>query len=86
MKSIVENTLNTGRKIATVAILTYGAIKILEDTDSKNKRIKEVQKTKRKKSKYKNKRKFKVKKAKYKNKRKEKKSKYKMKIAKFNSR
>lgn len=72
MKSIVENTLNTGRKIATVAILTYGAIKILEDTDSKNKRIKEVQKTKRKKSKYKNKRKFKVKKAKYKNKRKEK--------------
>ena len=84
MKSIIEKTLDTGKKIALTAIITYGAIRVLEDEEEKTTRIKEVQKTKRKKSisgicyktcgafspdgKYKNKRKFKVKKLKYKNK------------------
>mgnify|MGYP000261368287 CR=1 FL=1 len=59
MKSIIEKTLDTGKKIALTAIITYGSIKVLEDEEEKTTRIKEVQKTKRKKSKYKNKRKFK---------------------------
>lgn len=82
MKSIIEKTLDTGKKIALTAIITYGAIRVLEDEEEKTTRIKEVQKTKRKKSKYKNKRKFKVKKLKYKNKQKTKvkKSKFKNKM------
>ena len=55
MKSIIEKTLDTGKKIALTAIITYGAIRVLEDEEEKTTRIKEVQKTKRKKSKYKNK-------------------------------
>ena len=73
MKDIIEKTLDTGRKIAMTAILTYGAIRIFEDEDKKTARIKENEKTKRKKSKYKNKRKAKIKKSKYKNARKAKK-------------
>ena len=68
MKSIIEKTLETGKKIAMTAILTYGAISILEDEEERSTRIKEAEKTKRKKSKYKNKRKTKIKKLKYKNK------------------
>ena len=75
MNDIIEKTLDTGRKIAMTAILTYGAIRIFEDEDEKTARIKESEKTKRKKAKYKNKRKAKIKKAKYKNARKAKKSK-----------
>ena len=54
MKSIIEKTLDTGKKIAMTAILTYGAIRILEDEEERSARIKESEKTKRKKSKYKN--------------------------------
>ena len=72
MKSIIEKTLDTGKKIAMTAILTYGAIRVLEDEEERSTRIKEAEKTKRKKSKYKNKRKTKIKKLKYKNKTKEK--------------
>ena len=68
MKSIIEKTLDTGKKIAMTAILTYGVIRILEDEEERSTRIKEAEKTKRKKSKYKNKRKTKIKKLKYKNK------------------
>ena len=49
MKSIIEKTLDTGKKIALTAIITYGAIRVLEDEEEKTTRIKEVQKTKRKK-------------------------------------
>ena len=82
MKNIIEKTLDTGRKIAMTAIVTYGAIRIFEDEDEKTARIKESEKTKRKKAKYKNKRKSKIKKSKYKNKRKAqiKQSKYKNKM------
>ena len=51
MKDIIEKTLDTGRKIAMTAILTYGAIRIFEDEDKKTARIKENEKTKRKNSK-----------------------------------
>ena len=55
MKSIIEKTLDTGKKIALTAIITYGAIRVLEDEEEKTTRIKEVHKKKIKKSKYKNK-------------------------------
>ena len=33
MKSIIEKTLDTGKKIALTAIITYGAIRVLEDEE-----------------------------------------------------
>ena len=38
MNDIIEKTLDTGRKIAMTAILTYGAIRIFEDEDEKTAR------------------------------------------------
>ena len=35
MKSIIEKTLDTGKKIALTAIITYGAIRVLEDEEEK---------------------------------------------------